>query len=348
MLDRGVIQPSSSAWASPVVLVTKKDGSTRFCIDYRKFNDFTSKDAYPLPRIDDTLDALAGSVYFSTLDLYSGYWQVAMDEKDREKTAFTTRHGLYEWRVLPFGLATAPSTFERLIELVLHGLTWSLCLVYLDDIIVFGKGFDQALDNLETIWIRLREANLKLKPTKCFLFRAQVPFLGHVVTREGICVDPAKTEAVDNWPVPTRVKDVRAFLGLASYYRRYIQDFASIAAPLVALTKKDIPRNPPWSDACQNAFNQHKLALVNPPILSYPLRDGGSFYLSTDASNDALGAVLEQDQTDPDGIVRRKVIAYGSKTLTRAQRSYCATHKELLAVVVFCEHFKYYQVDANS
>ena len=166
MLSRGVIEPSSSPWASPVVLVTKKDGSTRFCVDYRKLNDVTRKDAYPLPRIDDTLDALKGSMYFSTLDLYSGYWQVKMDETDKEKTAFITRQGLFQFCTMPFGLCNAPATFERLMELTLTGLTWKCCLVYLDDIIVYGRDFDEALKNLRLVLIRIRRAKLKLKTTK--------------------------------------------------------------------------------------------------------------------------------------------------------------------------------------
>ena len=340
MLEKEVIEPSSSSWSSPVVLVTKKDGSTRFCVDYRRVNKVTRKDAYPLPRIDDTLDALSGSMFFSTLDLYSGYWQVEMDPADKEKTAFATKQGLFQWKVMPFGLCNAPATFERLMELVLTGLNWKICLIYLDDIIVFGRNFDDALANLRCVWDRLRQANLKLKPSKCVLFRAEVPFLGHVVTRTGVEVDPAKTEAVDKWPEPETVKDVRSFLGLASYYRRFIPNFATIASPLVALTRKECPRKVVWTLECTEAFDRLKKALASPPLLGYPLREG-HFYVSTDASDCGTGAVLEQDQV-VDGRVIRKVIAYASKTLTRSQRRYCATNRELLAVVTACDQFRYY------
>ena len=166
MLDRGVIEPCQSSWASPVVLVTKKDGSTRFCVDYHKLNDVTRKDAYPLPRIDDTPEAVRGSQYFSTLDLYSGYWQVKMDSADIDKTAFVTRQGLFRFTVMPFGLCNAPATFERLMELVLSGLNWKICLIYLDDVIVYGGNFYDSLYRLKTVWQQIREANLKLKPSK--------------------------------------------------------------------------------------------------------------------------------------------------------------------------------------
>ncbi len=292
MLDRGVIEPCQSSWASPVVLVTKKDGTTCFCVDYRKLNDVTKKDAYPLPRIDETLDALRGSMYFSTLDLYSGYWQVEMDHRDIDKTAFVTRQGLFRFTVMPFGLCNAPGTFERVMELVLKDLKWKICLIYLDDIIVYGAGFYQALDHLKTVWRRIREANLKLKPTKCCLMHTQVPFLGHIVSRQGVGVDPAKIEAVEQWPTPTSVKDVRAFLGLASYYRRYIPGFSTVAAPLTNLTRQGV--NLVWDDACEGAFQTLKAALVTAPILPYPTREG-HFVLSTDASDVGIGAVLEQE-----------------------------------------------------
>ena len=175
---------------------------------------------------------------------------------------------------MPFGLCNAPATFERLMELVLSGLNWKACLIYLDDVIVFGKDFDSALFNLEAVWTRMRQANLRLKPSKCALFRSRVPFLGHVVTRKGVEVDPAKTEAVDKWPEPENVKDVRSFLGLASYYRRFIKDFATIAAPLVALTKKECQKRVIWTPACEDAFQTLKKALVSSPLLSYPLREG--------------------------------------------------------------------------
>ena len=218
---------------------------------------------------------------------------------------------------MPFGLCNAPATFERLMELVLSGLNWKTCLIYLDDVIVFGKDFETSLANLKAVWSRMREANLRLKPSKCVLFRSRVPFLGHVVTRTGVEVDPAKTAAVDNWPEPETIKDVRSFLSLASYYRIYIKDFASIAAPLVALTRKECQKHVVWTSDCDSAFARLKAALVSSPVLSYPLREG-KFYVSTDASDDGTGAVLEQDQWVGD-VVEGRVIAYASKTLTRSQ-----------------------------
>ena len=203
MLKKDVIKPSSSPWASPIVLVQKKDGSVRFCVDYRKVNALTRKDAYPLPRVDDTLDTLSGSKWFSTLDLISGYWQVEMDDKDREKTAFCTPDGLFEFKVMPFGLCNAPATFQRLMDMVLAGLQWTNCLVYLDDVIVVGRTFKEHLRNLRAVFGRLRAAGLKLQPKKCHLCSPKVEFLGHIVSADGVSTDPQKLDKVANWPVPT-------------------------------------------------------------------------------------------------------------------------------------------------
>ncbi|KAK3105091.1 hypothetical protein FSP39_017124 [Pinctada imbricata] len=229
MLEKGVIEPSSSPWSSCIVLVNKRDGTTRFCVDYRKLNDVTIKDAYPLPSVDECLDSLSDSIWFSCLDLNSGFWQIAMANEDKEKTAFSTSQGLFQFTVMPFGLANSPSTFERLMENVLRGLQWEKCLVYMDDIIVPGASFEEEIERLEMVLTRLSEANLKLKPSKCLLFQKQVSFLGHIVSADGIQTDPKKIEAVKNWPTPKTQRHVKSFLGLASYYRRFIKGFAEIA-----------------------------------------------------------------------------------------------------------------------
>ena len=230
MLTGGQIEPSDSPWSASVVLVTKKDGGTRFCVDYRRLNLAMVKDAYPLPRIDDTLDMLAGKWWFSTLDLASGYWQVSLSPEARCKTAFATHSGLFQFKVMPFRLCNAPATFERLMDQVLQGLRWSRCLVYLNDIISFGTTFEDALDNLIFIFERLWTYGLKLKSTKCHLFQTSVPFLGHVVGRRGLECDPKKIEDVKSWPVPDCLKSVRQFLGFVGYYRRFILSFADLVS----------------------------------------------------------------------------------------------------------------------
>ena len=209
MLEGEVIEPSASPWASPIVLVRKKDGSTRFCVNYRKLNDVTRKDAYPLPRIDTTLDTLHGSRLFSMLDVCSGYWQVEVAEEDRPKTAFCTTEGLFQFRVMPFGLCNAPATFQRLMDLVLSGLQWGECLVYLDDVIVLGRTFQEHLRNLQLVLQRFRDSGLRLKPSKCYFFQSQVHYLGHVISRDGIATDPAKTEKVSSWPLPRSKREVQ-------------------------------------------------------------------------------------------------------------------------------------------
>ena len=336
MLKRGIIELSSSPWASPIVLVKKKDGTIRFCVDYRKLNAVTIKDSYPLPRIDDSLDALSGSSWFSTLDLQSGYWQVEMAMEDREKTAFVTGTGVgfYQFKVMPFGLCNAPATFERLMERVLTGLPWQTCLLYLDDIVTYGQSFQQALERLEEVMVRLKTAGLKLSPKKCHLFQKSVLFLGHEVSEKGIATDDSKIDTVREWPTPRNVTDVRSFLGLCSYYRRFVKGFAEIAKPLHRLTEKQ--QQFIWTEDCEIAFKQLKTALISTPILAYPT-SGDSFILDTDASNMGIGAVLSQIQEGTE-----KVIAYFSRTLTKAERRYCVTRKELLALVASTKHFHHY------
>ena len=242
MQEQGIVQPSSSAWASPVVLVPKKDSSSRFCVDYRRLNNITKKDVYPLPRIDDILDTLGQAKYFTTLDLASGYWQVELEPNSRAKTAFTTHCGLYEFNRMPFGLCNAPATFQRLMQVVLAGLVeWDCCFVYIDDILVASKSFEEHLHHLQLVFDCLRKADLRLKSTKCLFLCEEVPYLGYVISKHGIRPDPSKTDKVKEFPTPSDPTKVRQFLGLASYYRRFVPGFAKVAAPLHYLTKKDVP-----------------------------------------------------------------------------------------------------------
>ena len=332
MLNQGVIRPSNSPWASPVVLVRKKDGTWRFCIDFRKLNSVTHRDAYPLPRIDATLDSLAGAKFFTTLDLASGYWQVELEEEDKEKTAFTTPQGLFEFNVMPFGLTNAPATFQRLMECVLAGLTPEHSLIYLDDIIIFSATFQEHLNRLRGVLDRLLRAGLRLKTSKCQFARKEVRYLGHIVSEHGIYPDPQKIEAVEKLPAPRSTKELRQFLGLSNYYRRFICDYAKVAEPLYKLTRKSsLPFN--WTSSCQEAFSLLKQLLTTAPILAYP-DFTLPFVLHTDASDIAVGAVLSQIQNG-----REHVIAYSSRQLTKAERGYSTIEKEALAAVSAIKEF---------
>ncbi|CAK8694208.1 unnamed protein product [Clavelina lepadiformis] len=335
MCDKEIIQPSQSPWASPIVLVRKKDGDVRFCIDYRKLNDCTKKSSYPLPRIDESLDQLSGCRYFSTLDLRSGYWQIKMKPSDKPKTAFTCYKGLYEFNVMPFGLCNAPSTFQHLMRVVLNGVEWNGAIAYLDDIIVYGRTFNEHTERLENVFSRLRQAGLKLGPSKCKLLKEKVKFLGHVVSHEGISCDPQKVEDVSNWPTPKTLKEVRQFLGLSSYYRKFIPSYSQIASPLnnlVHSTKKFFL----WTEECKKAFGLLKELLTKSPVLRYPDLSK-PFIVDTDACNTAVGCVLSQLVNGEE-----HPVSYSSRSLTKTERNYSTTRKELLAVIHALKVFRCY------
>ena len=334
MVEQGLVEPADSPWSSPVVLVKKKDDSWRLCLDYRRLNNVTRKDAYPLPRIDDSLDALSGSMLFSTLDLISGYWQLKMSEDASNKAAFVTKSGLWKPKRLPFGLTSAPATFERLMEKVLHGLTWNTLLLYLDDIVVFAPDFNTHMTRLQEVLERFKGANLKLKPSKCELLQQEVKFLGHIVSKDGVKTDPDKIKAVKEWKQPTCQTEVRTFLGFLGYYRRFCPDYATIARPLNQLTAKGVKFQ--WTAAEEHAFQTLREYLITAPVLAYP-DPKLPYTLDTDASLDGIGAVLSQTQ---DG--EERPIAYYSKTLSSSERNYCTTRRELLGVILSVKHFRPY------
>lgn len=260
-------------------------------MDYRKVNEVLKRDSYPLPRMDECLDALAGNCLFSTMDMAQGYWQIAIAKEDREISAFASSLGLFQFVRMPFGMSVGPSTFCRLIGEVLRGLQWIECVAYMDDITVPSKTVTENLTRLEHVFQRLRAAKLKLKPSKCVFLQTSVPFLGHVVTAEGVRTDPEKVKAVQEWPVPRTVKQVRSFVGLGAYYKRFVEGFSEICKPLFKLCEKN--RKFEWTNLCQCAFETLKDKLTSAPVLAYPIT-GQSYILDTDASQTCVGGVLSQ------------------------------------------------------
>lgn len=339
MLDQGIIRPSTSAWSSPIWVVPKKVDASgkkkwRIVVDFRKLNDKTIDDKYPIPNINDVLDKLGKCMYFTTLDLASGFYQVEMNEEDIPKTAFNVEHGHYEFLRMPMGLKNSPSTFQRVMDNVLKGLQNEICLVYLDDIIVYGTSLQEATNNLEKVLQRLRESNFKIQMDKSEFLKLETSYLGHIITRDGIKPNPDKISAIEKYPIPETTKQIKQFLGLVGYYRKFIPDFARIAKPLTQCLKKG--KKIVLNSEYVQAFEQCKKLLTNDPILQYPDFDR-EFNLTTDASNLAIGAVLSQGPIGSD-----KPVCYASRTLNDSEINYSTIEKELLAIVWATKYFRPY------
>lgn len=339
MLKDGIIQESHSPWSAPVHLVPKKMDSSgqqkwRMVIDYRRLNEITTDDKYPLPNINDLFDMLGKSTYFTTLDLASGYHQLEVREEDRPKTAFSTPSGHYEFNRMPFGLKTAPATFQRAMDNVLRGLQGLHCLVYLDDVIIFSKSLPEHIEKLRVVFNRFRKTNLKVQLDKSHFLRKEVLYLGHTITSEGLKPNNDKIDAVLRYPLPETVTQIKSFLGLIGYYRKFIKDFAKITRPLTACLKKG--RKIIINEEYIESFETCKKLLTNAPLLQFP-DFSKTFILTTDASNFAIGAVLSQGAIGSD-----KPVAYASRTLSDTETKYSTIEKELLAVIWAVKHFRPY------
>ena len=346
LLKAGVIRESESPFSSPIVVVKKKNGDVRLCVDYRKLNLQTIRDAYALPNLEESFSALAGAQWFTVMDLKSGYYQIEMEERDKQKTAFVSPLGFYEWNRMPQGITNAPSTFQRLMEKCMGDIHLREALVFLDDIIVFSSSLEEHEARLLNVLNRLREHGLKLSPEKCQFFQTSVRYLGHIVSRDGIKTDPEKVKALKTWPMPKTLKELKSFLGFSGYYRRFVQDYAKIVKPLNSLTagypptqkgrkqtKSDCkyfhPKEPfaeRWTPACQQAFEEIIDKLTSAPVLGYA-NTKLPYVLHTDASTTGLGAALYQVQ---DGQTR--VIAYASRGLSHSEAKYPAHKLEFLAL----------------
>lgn len=339
MLKQRIIRPSISPWSSPVWIVPKKlDASKkqkwRIVIDYRKLNELTIDDKYPLPNISDILDQLGKCEYFSTLDLASGFHQIEINPSDISKTAFSVENGHYEFVRMPFGLKNAPSTFQRVMDNILLGIQNERCLVYMDDIIIYSPTIHEHISRLKEVFQRLQKANLKIQPDKCEFLKKEVAYLGHLITPEGVKPNPEKVSCIQNFPQPKNPKEIKSFLGLAGYYRRFISNFAKLSKPLTRLLQKDVPFI--FNQDCLDSFEELKNSLTSNPILIYPNFEE-PFLLTTDASAFAIGAVLSQGHIGKD-----LPIAFASRTLCGAETKYSTIERELLAIVWAVKHFRPY------
>jgi hypothetical protein len=334
MLSQGIIEPSITPWAAPVVLVPKPNGDTRVCIDYRKLNAITVPDSYPMPRIDDLLHEAKPTLYMSTLDLKAGYHQINLRKEDREKTGFITPFGIYIFNRMPFGLRNAPATFQRLMDQFRVSLENVKILGYLDDLVVFLSSFSSHLTDLDTIFQKLREYNFTVNASKCQFGRTTIRYLGHYITPQGLKMDPEKTKAINRLVAPKNLQQLVSFLQTCSWYRRFIENFSRVAEPLTRLTKKSSPWL--WEKEQETAFQTLKCCLTTAPIL----RQADStkpYRIKSDASGYAIGAVLVQGEGSEEHPVE-----YASRLLTKAERNYSTTEREALAVVWAVEKFRSY------
>jgi len=344
LLEADIIRRSCSPWNSPVVVVRKSDGSIRLCIDYRQLNALTIRPIYPIPDSKSLFDSLNGSMFFSSLDLSKAYYQCPVREEDRCKTAFATRTGQYEFNRMPFWLCGAPATFQRLMHNILKEENWVSCLIYLDDILVFGRSFEEHIERLKTVFSRFSDAGIKLSPKKCNLLQSSLIFLGHKINSEGIYPDEGKINKIKNWRKPTTVEELSTFLGFTNYYRKFIDHYESYTTPLEKLFKngdecfkqKNKKKIIDWNHEADKSFEELKCKLCQPPILSFP-NNKDLFILDTDASFSGMGAVLSQVQNG-----RERVIEYGSKKFSNAEQKYCVTRKELLAIYTFLLQYRHY------
>src|SRR5277367_6328261 len=325
LLEKGFIRPSVFLFDASVLFVHKKEGTLRLCVDYRALNKITIKNRYPLPRIDELMDRLAGAKYFSKIDLYSGYHQIRIKEDDIPKTAFRTHYSHYEFLVLPFGLTNAPATFMTLMNNIFHNYLDKFVIVYLDDILIYSKTKEEHLQHVRIILKTLRKHKLYAKDTKCELIKQCVEYTGHFISEKGITVDPRKIDTIHNWPAPTNVSELRSFLGLASYYRKFVKGFSATASPLTQLLHKDISYQ--WGTTEQKSFEELKQHLTSAPVLLLP-DPTKPFTVTTDASDFAIGTVLTQDQGKG-----QQPVAYESRKLSPAEQNYAIHEKELLAIV---------------